>query len=187
MIEAAFARTMARYDRWQNHSIIAAADTLTDKERWTDRGAFFGSIAATLNHVLWDHRVWLARLNGDEATASEIGARHPYTDAPRGWSDYKRERTATDAQIEVWTDGLTDADVACGVPWVRGDTPMETPFGFLLVHMFNHATHHRGQVHAMLTAAGAKTGSTDLPMLPDRVLNVPPAMVKRNVSRARSR
>ena len=167
MIEAAFARTMARYDRWQNQSIIAAAETLTDEGRWRDRGAFFGSIAATLNHILWDHRVWLARLTGDEATASEIGARHPYTDAPRDWSNYKRERTATDAEIEAWADGLTDAAVARSVPWMRGDTPMETPFGFLLVHMFNHSTHHRGQVHAMLTAAGARPDDTDLFFMPD--------------------
>ena len=169
MIEAAFARTMARYDRWQNRSLIAVADTLTDEARWQDRGAFFGSIAGTLNHILWDHHVWLARLNGDDATASEIGARHPYTDAPREWADYKRARAALDEEIAAWADRLTDADVAGTVQWMRGDVAVETEFGFLLVHMFNHATHHRGQVHAMLTAAGATTGSTDMPMVPDEV------------------
>ena len=168
MIEAAFACTMARYDRWQNRSLIASADTLSDEERWQDRGAFFGSIAQTLNHILWDHRVWLARLSGDETTAREIGAGHPYTDDPCDWDAYKRERASLDAEIEVWSNSLSGADVARFVPWVRGDTPMETQFGFLVVHMFNHATHHRGQVHAMLTAAGATTGSTDLPMLPDQ-------------------
>ena len=169
MIDAEYARTMARYDRWQNRSLVAAADTLSDEERWRDRGAFFRSIAETLNHILWDHRVWLARLGGDETVVGEIGARHPYTDAPRSWADYKRERTALDREIEAWADGLTEADVARTVRWIRGDTPMDTGFGFLVVHMFNHATHHRGQVHAMLTAAGASTGSTDLPMLPDHV------------------
>ena len=169
MIEAGFARTMARYDRWQNRSLIAAADTLTDEARWQDRGAFFGSIAETLNHTLWDHRVWLARLNGDDAIAHEIGARHPYTDAPREWADYKRERIALDEEIAAWAKRLTDADVAGTVQWMRGDVAVESKFGFLLVHMFNHATHHRGQVHAMLTAAGATTGSTDMPMMPSEV------------------
>lgn len=83
MIDTKYARTMARYDRWQNKSLIAAADKMTDEDRWKNRGAFFGSIAETLNHVLWDHRVWLARQRGDSATVREIGARHPYTDAPQ--------------------------------------------------------------------------------------------------------
>ena len=169
MIDTNYARTMARYDRWQNQSLMTAADKMTDKERWTDRGAFFGSIAETLNHILWDHHVWLARQRGDTATAAEISARHPYTDAPRDWADYKNQRHALDTEIRIWCDSLTDADVSKKVQWIRGDTPVTTDFGFNLVHMFNHATHHRGQVHAMLTGAGIDPGSTDLPMLPEDV------------------
>ncbi|WP_300034857.1 DinB family protein [uncultured Roseobacter sp.] len=169
MIDTTYARTMARYDRWQNRSLIAAAEKMTDEDRWKNRGAFFGSIAETLNHVLWDHRVWLARQRGDSAAVHEIGVRHPYTDAPRDWSDYKRQREALDKEIRLWCDSLTDANIRREVRWMRGDTPAETNFGYSLVHMFNHATHHRGQVHAMLTGAGIDPGSTDLPMLPDDV------------------
>ena len=165
MITSEFARTMARYNRWQNRSLMTAADTLTDVERWRDRGAFFRSIAETLNHILWDDRIWLARLQGDEATASEIGSRHPYTDAPRDWSDYTRDRVALDDRIVDWADRLTDANFERSVPWMRGDQAVETRFGFNLVHMVNHQTHHRGQVHAMLTAAGALPEPTDLPVL----------------------
>ena len=158
---------MARYDRWQNQSLIQAADQLTDAQRWQDRGAFFGSIAETLNHILWDHRIWLARQNGDLSTANAIGARHPYTDSPRDWLKYKRERQALDDEIRVWCDSLSDADVSRKVKWLRGPIEVETDFGFNLTHMFNHATHHRGQVHAMLSGFGIDPGSTDLPMLPD--------------------
>ena len=169
MIDTTYAQTMARYDQWQNQSLIAAADKMTDEDRWKDRGAFFGSIAETLNHILWDHRVWLARQRGDSASASEIGARHPYTDAPLDWSDYKRQRASLDEELKNWCDSLTDAEVSQEVKWKRGEALVETDFGFNLVHMFNHATHHRGQVHAMLTAAGIDPGSTDLPMLPEEV------------------
>ncbi|GFE49709.1 damage-inducible protein DinB [Roseobacter cerasinus] len=169
MIDIEYARTMSRYDRWQNQSLVAAADRMTQQDGWKDRGAFFGSIAGTLNHILWDHRVWLARQRGDSATASEIGARQPYTNAPREWSDYKRQRRALDEETGTWCDRLTAADVSRPVRWMRGNTPVVTEFGFNLVHMFNHATHHRGQVHAMLTAAGVDPGSTDLPMLPNDV------------------
>ena len=156
---------MARYGRWQNRSLIAAAGGLTDEERWRDRGAFFRSIAETLNHILWDDRIWLARLRGDETTAAEIGERHPYTGEPQDWSDYERQRTALDEEIVAWVDGLTDAELERPVRWVRGGEEVETGFGFNLVHMMNHQTHHRGQAHAMLTAVGAQPEPTDLQML----------------------
>ena len=107
--------------------------------------------------------------SGDSAAAREIGARHPYTDGPRDWSHYKRQREELDKEIRLWCDSLSESDVSQGVKWMRGDTLVETNFGFNLVHMFNHTTHHRGQVHAMLTSAGIDPGSTDLPMLPDDV------------------
>lgn len=169
MMDKNFARTMARYDRWQNQSLIAAADKLTDEERWEERGAFFGSIAETLNHIFWDHHVWLARQRGDSASASEIGSRHPYTATPRGWNEYKRARAALDNEIKKWCDTLTESDLSREVEWMRGGNPVRTAFWFNLFHMFNHATHHRGQVHAMLTSAGIDPGSTDLPMLPKDV------------------
>lgn len=169
MIDTTYARTMARYDRWQNRSLVMAADKMTDEERWQNRGAFFGSIAETLNHILWDHRIWLARQRGDAEIASEIAARHPYTDNPVKWSDYKRERTALDDEIAEWCERLNTAEMSRSVTWMRGASLVDTNFGFNLVHMFNHAIHHRGQVHAMLTAAGIDPGSTDLPMLPSDV------------------
>lgn len=169
MMNPILARTMARYDRWQNQSLIAAADKLTDEERWEKRGAFFGSIAETLNHILWDHHVWLARQRGDSASANEIGSRHPYTDTPRDWNEYKQARAVLDDEIKNWCDTLTESDLSREVEWMRGGDSVRTVFWFNLFHMFNHATHHRGQVHAMLTSAGIDPGSTDLPMLPEDV------------------
>lgn len=166
MITPDFPKVMARYNRWQNRSLVAAADTLTDEDRWRDRGAVFRSIAETLNHILWDDRVWLARLRGDHEEAAEIGARHPYTDTPSDWSAYVAQRAALDDEIVAWADSLTETDLAAATPWMRGKDAVETGFGFNLVHMINHQTHHRGQVHAMLTAAGASPEPTDLQMLP---------------------
>lgn len=165
MITTEFATTMARYNRWQNRSLVTAASGLSDAARWQDRGAFFRSIAETLNHILWDDRVWLARLRGDRALAAEIGAGHPYTATPRDWAVFTRERAALDAEIILWADGLTAADLAGVTAWQRGPEAVETPFAFNLVHMVNHQTHHRGQVHAMLTEAGAEPEPTDLQML----------------------
>lgn len=165
MITPEFARTMARYNRWQNRSLLGAASGLTDAQRWQDRGAFFRSIAETLNHIFWDDHVWLARLREDHAAAEEIGARHPYTDEPRDWAAFASQRKDLDEEIIAFADKLTAADLARSIRWIRGDESVETNVGFNLVHMINHQTHHRGQVHAMLTAAGASPEPSDLQML----------------------
>ena len=166
MVTVEYPRTMSRYNRWQNRSLVQAASTLTNSERWLDRGAFFGSIAATLNHILWDDQVWLARLSGDSERADAIGQRHPYTDAPEDWSDYVRERERLDESIAKWAQGLTQSDLEGRIEWMRGEEPMSATHGFYVVHLFNHQAHHRGQVHAMLAAAGATPEPTDLPVMP---------------------
>ena len=67
MISPDYVRLMAAYTRWQNASLYAAADTLTDAARREDRGAYFRSIHATLDHLLWGDRIWLHRLAGTPA------------------------------------------------------------------------------------------------------------------------
>ncbi|MBT4428135.1 MAG: damage-inducible protein DinB, partial [Rhodospirillaceae bacterium] len=64
MISPDYVRTMATYNRWQNGSLYDAANTLSDDERKQARGAFFGSIHATLNHILWGDQIWMSRFTG---------------------------------------------------------------------------------------------------------------------------
>ncbi len=144
---------------------MSAAKELDDAERWRDRGAYFRSIAETLNHILWDDRVWLARLASDKSLAAEIGAQHPYTATPHEWSAYCTARIELDKTIIDLAKGLSDADMGRAVTWQRGPDTVQTTVGFNLLHMFNHQTHHRGQVHAMLTAAGQSPDATDLQVL----------------------
>lgn len=165
MITSEFAATMSRYNQWQNRSLIAAANSLTHEDRWKDRGAFFRSIAQTLNHILWDDRIWLARFRHDSGIVAEIAVRHPYTDTPVDWLDYVEQREALDEEIVGWADTLTSQDLLSIITWKRGHEHVQTTLGFNLVHMTNHQAHHRGQVHSLLTQAGATTGSTDLQML----------------------
>ena len=162
MIDRDYARLMGHYNRWRNQETVRQADRLSHAERWEDRGAFFGSIARTLNHILWDDRRWLAHFAQDRAALAAIGgdtAAHPVD-----WAEFKSERAATDAALLVWIDGLTAADLHGDVNWHVGQPTR--PRWVCLVHLFNHQTHHRGQVHAMLTAAGVETGPTDLVVLP---------------------
>lgn len=164
MISTAYCHLMARYNRWQNRSLMAAADTLSDDERKRDRGAFFGSIAATFNHVLWDDLLWMERFAGNERPEGGIATSLA---EPADWPSFKTLRGQRDAALIGWADTLDDSDLPGPVSWFPGgsDVRMEKPRALCMVHLFNHQTHHRGQIHAMLTAAGAVPGPTDLPML----------------------
>ena len=164
MISAGYCRLMSRYNTWQNASLVTAADGLTNEDRWKDRGAFFQSIAATLNHLYWADALILARLKGNERPEETI--KHSLT-SPSDWADFKALRLQRNDEIEEWSARLRDADLDGMLVWYPGDgsTRIEKPKALCVMQLFNHQTHHRGQVHAMLTAAGAKPEPTDLQML----------------------
>jgi len=171
MIRADYARTMAAYNKWQNDSLYGAADTLDDAARKLDRGAFFGSIHATLNHLLWGNRMWMSRFTDTpKPTQPNIPAS---IDEGGEWSALVEQRIAMDDKIIEWAAGLTDDVLAGDLSWFSGaiQADVTKPLGLLVTHFFNHQTHHRGQVHAMLTAAGAKPDDTDLFIMPERYLS----------------
>jgi uncharacterized damage-inducible protein DinB len=157
---------MSRYNRWQNQSIYGAAAALSDAERRQERGAFFGSIHGTLNHILWGDRIWMHRFAGSEKPPGGI------KDSPRliaDWDDVVRQRRAMDETIIAWADGLQQEWLNGSDTWFSGAMRREVtkPHWIMVTHLFNHQTHHRGQVHAMLTAAGAKPTDTDVVFMPD--------------------
>jgi uncharacterized damage-inducible protein DinB len=164
MISPQFAQMMARYNQWQNRSLYAAADGLSDAERRLDRGAFFKSIHATLNHILWADAVWMSRVAQAPRPDVAISESGRFLDA---WDALKREREAMDERLIAWVNGLDDAWLAQDLCWVPATRPTEMtrPRWQVVAHMFNHQTHHRGQAHAMLTAAGARPEPTDLVLL----------------------
>ena len=160
MIDPAYVQTLARYNRWQNENLYAAAATLTDAQRREDRGAFFKSIHATLNHLLFGDSIWMSRLEGRARPEGVF----PGTDLCGDWDKLKRERAAMDQRILAWAGGLDVSALAGELVWLSSlqDSQVNKPIWLAVTHFFNHQTHHRGQVHAMLTAAGAKPGETDL-------------------------
>lgn len=166
MSDKRYALLMARYNRWQNDTLIAAADTLSEAERERDRGAFFGSIRETLAHILWGDSTWMSKFTDYPApTLSIEDSRHFAT----GWTDYKDRRAALDRTILEWVHGVSPDWFDGDLTWysVTQGRRIGKPKSVLIVQFFNHQTHHRGQVHAMLTAAGATPGPTDVPFLPD--------------------
>jgi len=165
MISADYCRLLARYNTWQNTSLVAAANGLTNQERWLDRGAFFGSIAATLNHLYWADALILERIKGNERPQDYVT--HSLT-TPSDWSEFKALRLRRDAEIEHWAGSIANGDLDGCLKWdpPDGSARIEMSKAVCVIQLFNHHTHHRGQIHAMLTASGAKPRPTDIPAMP---------------------
>jgi uncharacterized damage-inducible protein DinB len=164
MIDTAYVQRMARYNRWQNENLYGVADTLSDDERRRERGAFFGSIQGTLSHLLWGDLMWMSRFAGTPKPA--VGIKESpalYAD----WAALKRERDAVDKAIIIWADELDPDWLAGDLTWFSGavNRELKRPIPTLVMHFFNHQTHHRGQVHCLLTQAGGKPSDTDLMLM----------------------
>ena len=166
MIDRAYVQRMARYNRWQNQNLYGVANVLSDAERRAERGAFFGSIHKTLSHILWGDMVWMSRFSA--VVKPEAGIPESVSLFP-DWEGLKVERTAFDQTMIEWADAIESSWLAAEQTYYSAATKREwtRPRWMLVTHMFNHQTHHRGQVHCMLTQAGGKPSDTDLSVLPD--------------------
>lgn len=166
MITRDWCRLMAAYNTEMNRRIYDAASRLDDAARLQDRGAFFGSIQGTLSHLMWGDAMWMSRFDGWERPGCGI------KDSPRLHGDFaamRVARAAADQRIEDWAARLDEARLAADFTWHSMATNRSTtmPLWIPVAHMFNHQTHHRGQVHALLTAAGVIPADTDLPWVVD--------------------
>lgn len=170
MLSPAYAQLMARYNVWQNHSIYSAADSLSDAERRQDREAFWQSIDGTLRHILWADQMWMSRF-ADFPTPQAVNEPLSSHDVTT-WDGLKQLRDDFDQSVETWTADLTDTWLQQDMTWRSGITGEEVtkPRWYVVIHFFNHQAHHRGQVHCMLTQAGAKPDDTDLPFMPSKYL-----------------
>lgn len=165
MITPAYCVMMARYNSWQNTCMRRAMAQLSEAELTLDRGAFFGSILGTANHLIWGDRMWMSRFSNVEKPSVSIKESRGLNPTSAAW---EAERFRLDGRIELWAEELSSVDLMGNLTWFSGAVGREVtkPYALCIVHMFNHQTHHRGQVHAMLTAAGAKTEDTDLFIMP---------------------
>jgi uncharacterized damage-inducible protein DinB len=164
MITSAYVRTMAIYNAEMNRRLYGAAAHLSDAERREPRGAFWGSIHGTLSHILWGDQQWMSRFDNWPRPTT------PIKESAGMIADFARlstEREQADAGISSWAANVDDEWLAEDLTWFSGAAgrEMRAPKGLLVSHFFNHQTHHRGQVHAMLTATGQETGDTDLFLL----------------------
>jgi uncharacterized damage-inducible protein DinB len=170
MITPAYIRTMAAYNTEMNRRLYGAAARLSDAERRAPRGAFWGSIHATLTHILWGDRQWMSRFDNWPKPDTPIKQSAQMID---DFAELSAAREKADADIARWAHNVDDAWLGEDMVWFSGaaNREMHAPKGLLVTHFFNHQTHHRGQAHAMLTAAGQETGDTDLFLLIPQIVD----------------
>ena len=168
-------RFLARYNRWINDRLCNACGTLSDEERKQERGAFFGSLHRTLNHLVVGDQFWLRRF-------AQCGQDHGVTlgslnatvlDLPAGsrldtvlfgdWLALRDKREQLDVAIEAWVAEMPEGYPHFAMRYSNSKgIQREHPAWQAMTHFFNHQTHHRGQATTLLMQAGVDPGVTDL-------------------------
>ncbi len=161
---------MATYNEWMNAKLYDAAARLPADELMAERGAFFGSIFGTLNHLVVGDTVWLKRiaqafahfkaLDPVRALDMPTALDQPlFNDLP----SMLVRRMELDAVIRQWAESLTPGDLGETLEYtsMKGVVSRKQ-LGLVLMHVFNHQTHHRGQATTLLFQAGQDVGVTDL-------------------------
>jgi uncharacterized damage-inducible protein DinB len=152
-------RQLARYNHWANLRLYGAALDMPEEQYRRPTGVFFGSLHGTLNHLLLTDRIWLKRLTGQGEHPDRLNA-ILYDNR----QDLVRARMAEDARLSDVVAGYTDADLANAVAYrTTSGKPYSQPLQDILLHLFNHQTHHRGQAHACCSIlTGTEPPSLDL-------------------------
>ena len=158
------ARTMAAYNRWMNEKLYTVCSELTDGERKADRGAFFSSVHGTLNHLLLGDKIWMGRFTANPFSVSSLD-QELYSD----FSELRSQRSITDDEIKSWALELNDEMLDGKLEFTSIVNPETRSYDMwvCVTHFFNHQTHHRGQLTALLSQAGKEYGVTDLIWLPE--------------------
>jgi uncharacterized damage-inducible protein DinB len=157
----------ALYNRLANEKLYEACASLSDEERRRDLGAFFKSVHGTLNHLLLGDRIWMTRFEGGSHPSTDLGA-ILFED----FAALRTARTAMDRRIAAFFADLPAGFLERSLSYVNNaGLRSEDPASVILPHFFNHQTHHRAQVHTLLSQLGHDPPVLDL----HRVLRPNPA------------
>lgn len=161
---------LAQYNQWMNSRLYEAVARLPFEDIGRDLGAYFGSILGSLNHIVVGDTIWLKRFAEHPACRISLAA---VAELPRPESldqllfdDFTvltEHRKWLDEQIRRWIDQLSDSDMDYQLHYrnTKG-VAAQKRFSTLVLHFFNHQTHHRGQVTTLLSQVGEDVGVTDL-------------------------
>jgi len=161
---------MAEYNEWMNAKLYEAAMTLSDEELTSNRMAYFGSILGTLNHLVVGDTLWLKRFSTHPANYSALELVKelplPISLDQVAFTDIRslsRHRKKLDQAIKNWARSISEEDLDYVMTYsnMKGIEAQKNYYS-LVMNLFNHQTHHRGQTTTLLTQANVDVGVTDL-------------------------
>jgi len=150
-------RAMAYNNGWANHRLLTACMGLSQADFVAPRNGFFPSLRATLNHILIIDHFYVDAMEGG-------------TLGPAAWADQEPCATASllrsaqrdvDRRLIAIVEGLGATELDRVVAVHRGDRIQHERIDRLLLHLFQHQVHHRGQAHAMLSATAVAPPQLD--------------------------
>lgn len=158
---------LARYNTIANLRLYEAVGHLDDEEYRRERAASFRSVHRTLNHILLGDRIWMGRFTKTGYSDTPALGTELYPD----FASLHAARVDEDARIEAFLAQATEDFLSQDLHYANsaGDHHAD-PAGLLLAHFFNHQTHHRGQIHVMLSQTEIRPPSLDM----HRALGGPP-------------
>lgn len=156
-------QAMARYNIWMTERLYETCARLSDVDRRQDRGAFFKSIHSTLNHILFGDSIWMSRFTGKTFAHKGMG-----NDIHEDFEELRQAHLALAKEILDWAETLDPSWLDEDLTWTSSDGKRTAtrPCWLLVTHLFNHQTHHRGQITTLLSQYGVDIGVTDLPFMP---------------------
>ena len=150
---------LANYNKWANEKIINSCKKLTETEYKKDRGAFFSSIHGTLNHLLVVDRAYISRIEG-----IDHGLKSLDQILFESLLQLEEARIKEDKRLIDLVNSLSEESIHKEITYKGFETGNATyTINLILITLFNHQTHHRGQVHNMLSQAGIKPPQIDIP------------------------
>lgn len=152
----------AQYNRWSNERLYETAAALSDADYKADRGAFFGSLHGTLNHLLVADRIWMRRFTDDGPIHTRLDE-IAYDDL----TNLGVARRDEDERIIFYVDTLSPSEIAATFTYrpMSNQNDISQTLGSALAHFFNHQTHHRGQAHGLLTMIGGHDFAPSLDLI----------------------
>lgn len=157
MSAATYFRAQACNNAWANHRLLCACEALSAEELSAERTSFFPSIIHTLNHILTVDWFYVSGLEGASVGASAFEPEIPYPDI----TDLVLEQRAVDRRLIGFCDALDDGGLESSADLIRQDWVQTERVDRILLHLFQHQIHHRGQVHAMLSGTGVEPPQLD--------------------------
>ena len=153
----------AHANRLANRRVQAALANLSTSELHARRTSFFPTLIGTLNHLLAVDRYYIAALHGEPDMESQYRRFAPHDEL----APYASAQDASDTKLIAFCDQLDDAGVNAEVAMDRGEGKVQRDLaGYVLAHLFMHQTHHRGQVHSMLSGTHVKPPQLDEFLMP---------------------